>query len=318
MWLCLASVCECAQSARPRKRFKSSSAHTVVIPPHGLGSPAERPNKQPHTSMSRKASQAADDDDELEPYEVMALENQSKQNGKRIKETKQTTLNFKKLEASDDDDDDDDDDELSLGAFSFKQHVEAAPKEAKIHSALTVTGGDAKPSKKRKPEEPRIKLRDRWPRGKRPLPEGWEATEYRNGPKGKEYWVFSHAYYGETKDEERCRRPEEEWKEELQKKSGGKKGSRLSIGSGGGSQDLDRRMSGASEAGASDGGGSSGGGADEDGNDDDGDDLLALLNKKRKKEEQDEATREKVHEEMRLRMDTGVRVNPALKKMLSK
>ena len=40
--------------------------------------------------MSRSLA-GPDDDDELEPYEVMALENQSKQNGKRIKETKQTT-----------------------------------------------------------------------------------------------------------------------------------------------------------------------------------------------------------------------------------
>lgn len=51
--------------------------------------------------------------------------------------------------------------------------------------------------------------------------------------------------------------------------------------------------------------------------DDAGDSLEALLKGKRRKEEREEAMRERVQSEMTARMDTGVRVNPALKKMFS-
>ena len=46
------------------------------------------------------------------------------------------------------------------------------------------------------------------------------------------------------------------------------------------------------------------------------DDLVQMLVAKRRQVEEDEATKAAVHEEMSVRMDTGVRVNPALKAAL--
>ena len=47
-----------------------------------------------------------------------------------------------------------------------------------------------------------------------------------------------------------------------------------------------------------------------------GDDLVEMLVARNKRIEDDEATKAAVHEEMSVRMDTGVRVNPALKRAL--
>ena len=46
------------------------------------------------------------------------------------------------------------------------------------------------------------------------------------------------------------------------------------------------------------------------------DELVQMLVAKRRQVEEDEATKAAVHEEMSVRMDTGVRVNPALKAAL--
>ena len=260
------------------------------------------------------------DDEDKQPFEY---ENEAlqKQKGKSLlakpKATTQSKLGFKKAPkpAADSDDDDDDDEFGSSVMFKAPKKNPDAPAEAKISSALEGGGSDEK-KKKSDAIENRILVRNKWPRGKVPLPAGWEAREYKDTPKGKEYWVFSHALWGETKNQEHTKRSDEDWSAIKQRTGGGSK-RRMSEGGGSGGQ-------GSGGASSHAPGGSGGGDADADGgsgcgeavNDDD-DPLAALLNKKRRKEEEEEEMRERVHEEMRMRMDTGVRVNPALKKMLS-
>ena len=231
--------------------------------------------------------------DELEPYEhEVRNENESKQRGSS-KATRQTTLNFKRAApASEEDDSDDEDDDLGdLNSFSFAQHTKpASGKEAKMTSVLDDDG--PKPSKKPKVE--RILLRVKWPKGKKPLPEGWEAREYKDGAGGKPYWIYKHPYHGETRKETDMRRSEAEWREATKAKGASSSSRRESFdgSGGGGGDDDDEEFAPALDP------------------------LAALLDKKQRKEQEEEEMRERVGEEMRMRMDTGVRVNPDLKKMI--
>lgn len=261
-------------------------------------------------------------DEDLEPYErEVRNENFSKQKRKSPggpKATIQSKLPFTaaKKPATDDEDSsgDDDDDFGAMASFSFAQHKKSAvTKESKMSSLLADEASKA--SKKSKTE--RILLRTKYPRGKKPLPEGWDAREYkdvRNGKEGQPYWLFSHAYYGETKEYKDMLRSEAEWREVLKSKGGKAK---AAAGSGG-----NTAAGSGSTAGSSASASGSASAQDADGEHgaadaqaEDLDPLAALLNKRQRKEQEDEEKRERVSEEMRLRMDTGVRVNEGLKKM---
>jgi len=235
-------------------------------------------------------------DDTPQPFEYQ-LENENKQRKAAApKKTKQTTLGFQKSapppDDSDSDDDDDDDDDLK--GFDFGQHKPKASASAAPPKLSSMRDEDeAEGKKKKKAADERTLVSSRWPRGGKALPAGWTARQYRIG-KGKDFWVFSHPYWGETQQKKDLDRSEDEWGEVLAKRhrlSGGKPSSRRDSGVSAASGDGDGEAEGEAE-------------------DDDG--LAALLNGKRKREEEDEVTRQEVHEEMSLRMDTGVRVNKAL------
>ena len=293
----------------------------------------------------------SESDDEKHPFEHM-VENDSMQRGSSkqpaSKKSKQTTLNFQKKKPEPDDDSDDlDDDDDGLSGFDFGKHKPskpAVPKNAPVSSVLD-DESDKRGKKRKSDISERILLSSRWQRGWKPLPEGWQAHEYRNGKNGDKYWVYSHvraaprpvttrcvrhthartyptrelhierwltmlrqAVYGETKEAKHMHRSDDEWAEILQKRH--KKGG----------------TSAAEEATVDD------------------DPLAALLAGKRQRDEEEEATRaavrhsppcasgptrarayadeavrtlgashvSQVHEEMTHRMDTGVRVNSEL------
>jgi len=112
-------------------------------------------------------------------------------------------------------------------------------------------------------------------------------------------WVFSHPYYGETQKLEELKRTEDDWRLILAKRHAKRPTNAKGSGSTAASQ---READGAA--------------ADGEEEEEEEDALTALLNGKRQREEDDETTREQVHEEMALRMDTGVRVNKALQSVL--
>ena len=212
-----------------------------------------------------------------QPFE-RAVENEGQK-----KKLSQSKLGFEKKKPESDDDSDDDDDDL--GCFNFSKHkASSAPEKKSAISKMHEDEGE----KKKKKEETRTLLQSKWPRSKAALPDGWSAKQYRfDRKKDKEAWVFFHPKYGETENKEHTRRTDDEWMEALSKKRGGGSSSKAAPAP-----------------------------ADDAPSSQEDDPLAALLNGKRKREEEDEAIREQVHEEMSLRMDTGVRVNQSLKKSL--
>ena len=59
----------------------------------------------------------------------------------------------------------------------------------------------------------RILVRSKWPRGKKPLPTGWSASEYKFG--GQERWIFWHPLFGESQNERHIfERTEDDWRKE--------------------------------------------------------------------------------------------------------
>lgn len=254
------------------------------------------------------------DDEDLEPYEHKVREETlNKQQKRKQPGGQQSKLQFKAVpKATASDDDDDDDDELGLSSFSFAQHKRLSdpPKESKVTSLL-------QNDTSKKPKTERVLLRAKYPRGLKPLPEGWDAREYkdvRNGKDGKPYWLYSHAYYGDTKNPADMKRTEAEWREVLKGKGGKAKGTPGSGGTPAGTSSNVGSASASGSAGTRDADGEDAAAAAPKEDDDDDDPLAALLNKKQRKAEEEDEMRERVKEEMRLRMDTGVRVNEGLKK----
>ena len=235
------------------------------------------------------------DEEPKQPFEYMAENKDSQQPGSGKRPLKQSALPFSKKAESDDEDlDSDDDDELA--GFDFRQHKADKTPASKV---VAVLQSSAEEKKKTQKSVDRTLIQGRWPRGKVPLPEGWTARLYRYGGKnGKEIWVFSHPYYGETQHQSEMRRTEEEWEAVLDKRhakkpAGAAKATAESSADADADADADAAPS-----------------ADPD------DPLAALLLGKRRREEEEEAIKEQVKEEMAMRMDTGVRVNQSLNKML--
>ena len=246
--------------------------------------------------MSRRAARL--DEEPKQPFEYMVENKDSQRAGSAKKPLKQSALPFTKKEKEEEYDDDLDSDEDELAAFDFRQHT--SKPEKKLDRPVAFLHGSAEEKKKQSKVAERTLLPTRWPRGKVALPEGWTAGLYRYGGKGgKEIWVFSHPYYGETQHQSEMRRTGEEWEAVLDKRHAKKPtpGAAKGAESSADAADADADAGSAERA-------------------DDDDPLAALLLGKRRREEEEEATREQVHEEMAMRMDTGVRVNTALQQML--
>ena len=135
---------------------------------------------------------------------------------------------------------------------------------------------------------------------------GWEARQYKSRS-GKTYWEFSHERHGFTQTLAHTKRTEAEWREEKAKRV--RRASGGGGGGGGGSSGAVAATATGEVASDADEASDEGGAAEAAGS---VDPLQAMLQRKRQREDDEEAMKARVHAEMSMIMDTGVRVNPLL------
>jgi hypothetical protein len=237
-----------------------------------------------------------DDDEEQQPWERRHAR-------KKVAKPKQSAGASSKEAEGDSDSDSDSDDifnafskpKAKSGADKWTTGTGKQPKKQKSDKRTLVPGGEKKWTGK-KPSKP------------------WEVRCY-SEPGKKDYFIFVHPESGDHS--------ENQYKEMLKAKAllaqqrraetlfskdkdgwRTKKGGKAPADEPGASQDSEEAFQGAGDASAEDGG-----------NDDDNDDLAQLLKQKKQKEKAEEEMEARVTEEMHLKMDNGLRVNPALKRM---